>query len=181
MSAVHVLGHQRSLDLDEDVAVVVLREASVRRGVGTLRRDLASTLDSGVSTVVIDVSGVQDLSSVVVGLLLRVKRCCRARGGRVVLRGLNRVDLHVMHRTGLSSLFEIETPAPAPAPAPAPEEEVVITAPVFTAELTEQVQLALAEQRAAEQRGDVEAAEVAAGRVQDLRELHARAQETALG
>ena len=179
MSAVHVLGHQRSLDLDEDVAVVVLREASVRRGVGTLRRDLASTLDSGVSTVVIDVSGVQDLSSVVVGLLLRVKRCCRARGGRVVLRGLNRVDLHVMHRTGLSSLFEIETPAPAPAPAP--EEEVVITAPVFTAELTEQVQLALAEQRAAEQRGDTEAAEVAAGRVQDLRELHARAQETALG
>ena len=177
MSAVRVLGHQRSLD--EDVAVVVLREASVRRGVETLRRDLAATLDSGVSTVVIDVSGVQDLSSVVVGLLLRVKRCCRARGGRVVLRGLNRVDLHVMHRTGLSSLFEIETPAPAPAPAP--EEEVVITAPVFTAELTEQIQLALAEQRAAEQRGDVEAAEVAAGRVQDLRELHARAQETALG
>ncbi|WP_432497293.1 hypothetical protein [Kineococcus gypseus] len=44
----------------------------------------------------------------------------------------------------------------------------------FTAELTAQVELALAEQRAAEERGDTDAAEDAAGRVLDLRELHAR-------
>ncbi|NAZ88098.1 hypothetical protein [Kineococcus indalonis] len=50
----------------------------------------------------------------------------------------------------------------------------MITAPVFTAELTAQTERALAEQRTAELRGDAEAAEVAAARVADLRELHAR-------
>ncbi len=49
--------------------------------------------------------------------------------------------------------------------------------PTFTAELTAQVELALSEQREAEVRGDAEAAEVAAGRVADLRELHARSAE----
>ncbi|WP_432519244.1 hypothetical protein [Kineococcus sp. SYSU DK006] len=49
------------------------------------------------------------------------------------------------------------------------------SAPAFTAELTAQVRLARAEQRAAERRGDTEAAELALGRVADLRELLERA------
>ena len=50
-------------------------------------------------------------------------------------------------------------------------------APTFTAELAAQVELALAEQREAAARGDCCAAETAAGRVLDLRELQARHEE----
>ncbi|WP_432570716.1 hypothetical protein [Kineococcus sp. SYSU DK005] len=51
----------------------------------------------------------------------------------------------------------------------------MITAPVFTAELSAQVDRARAEQQAALQRGDAEAAELASARIADLHELHARA------
>ncbi|NAZ86856.1 STAS domain-containing protein [Kineococcus sp. T90] len=78
------------------------------RGVGALRRELGEALDTGTCTLVVDLSGVAHLSSPVIALLLRAKRRCRARGGRVVLRGVSRGDLDVLRRTGLSPLFEID-------------------------------------------------------------------------
>ncbi|NAZ78268.1 STAS domain-containing protein, partial [Kineococcus sp. T13] len=101
----------------EGTAVLVLREECLRQGVGTLRRELAEALEAGTRTLVVDVCQVRDLSSTVVALLLRAKRCCRARGGHVVLRGLSRAEVDVLHRTGLSPLFEIEARHPAAAPA----------------------------------------------------------------
>ncbi|WP_432573239.1 STAS domain-containing protein [Kineococcus sp. SYSU DK005] len=95
-------------EVGEGVAVVVLHEGLPHQGVGALRRELGRTLDAGAHTLVVDLSGVPHLSSVVVALLLRAKRCCRARGGRVVLRGLDRAHLQVLHRTGLSPLFQLE-------------------------------------------------------------------------
>ncbi|WP_432519245.1 STAS domain-containing protein [Kineococcus sp. SYSU DK006] len=102
----------------DGTAVLVLREEWLRQGVGTLRRELAEALEAGTRTLVVDVCEVQHLSSTVVALLLRAKRCCRARGGRVVLRGLGRAEVDVLHRTGLSPLFEIEARCTAAAPAP---------------------------------------------------------------
>ncbi len=113
MGVVQVLDRDRTAGAttaatEEGVTVVALHEGCLRQGVGALRRSLGEALDSGTSTLVVDVSGVEHLSSVVVALLLRAKRCCRVRGGRVVLRGLGRDDLDVLHRTGLAPLFDIE-------------------------------------------------------------------------
>ena len=92
----------------DGASVVVLHQEHAWQGTEALRRELAGALDAGASTIVVDVPGAQHLSSAVVALLLRAKRRCRARGGRVVLRGLDRHQLDVLHRTGLSPLFEID-------------------------------------------------------------------------
>ncbi|WP_432497295.1 STAS domain-containing protein [Kineococcus gypseus] len=96
---------------EDGTTVLVLDDDAAQapgRGVGALRRELGEALDGGCSTLVVDVSGVDHLSSAVVALLLRAKRRCRARGGRVVLRGPSRGAVEVLHRTGLAPLFDVE-------------------------------------------------------------------------
>ncbi len=74
-----------------------------------LRRQLPVLLGGGTDTLVIDVSGVDRLSSACVATLLAVKRTARARRVRVVLAGPSDRTREVIVRTGLASVFEIES------------------------------------------------------------------------
>lgn len=73
-----------------------------------LRRQLPGLLGGGTDTLVIDVSGVDRLSSACVATLLGVKRSCHARRIRVVLAAPSDRTREVLNRTGLASVFEIE-------------------------------------------------------------------------
>jgi anti-anti-sigma factor len=98
----------------DETVVVALEDSSLLEGLADLRWRLRHLLADGGTTLVVDVSGVDRLSSQTVAALLWAKRHCRARGGRVVVRGPSRRSLDVLSRTGLSSMFVIEPPA-APA------------------------------------------------------------------
>ena len=78
-------------------------------GLDDLQWQLTGLLGGGTNTLVIDVSGVVRLSSACVATLLGVKRTCRARRVRVVLSGPPNRTLEVLTRTGLASVFEIES------------------------------------------------------------------------
>jgi anti-anti-sigma factor len=74
-----------------------------------LRGQLPGLLGGGTDTLVIDVSGVDRLSSSCVATLLAVKRTARARRVHVVLAGPSDRTREVIVRTGLASVFEIES------------------------------------------------------------------------
>ncbi len=74
-----------------------------------LRGELPGLLGGGTDTLVIDVSGVDRLSSSGVATLLAVKRTARARRVHVVLAGPSDRTREVIVRTGLASVFEIES------------------------------------------------------------------------
>ena len=74
-----------------------------------LRQQLPGLLGGGVDTLVIDVSDVDRLSSACVATLLAVKRTAQARRVRVVLAGPQDRTREVLVRTGLASVFEIES------------------------------------------------------------------------
>jgi anti-anti-sigma factor len=96
-------------DQDVDVAVVVLlRDGDLGRALVDLRRRLATVLERGPATVVIDVSGVTQLSSTGIAVLLWVKRRCAVRGVRVVLREPSRRSIDLLRRTGLLGALAIE-------------------------------------------------------------------------
>ncbi|WP_158257280.1 STAS domain-containing protein [Kineococcus xinjiangensis] len=94
------------LERHDDAVVIALDDSTLLQGLGTLRWHLDEVLHRGPATLVIDLTQVHRLSSVTVAVLLRAKRQCRARGARVVLRGVSRSSLEVLQRTGLSPLFE---------------------------------------------------------------------------
>lgn len=105
----------RVLDRYDDTVVVALADETLLEGLADLRWGLRGLLTHGVSTLVVDVAGVERLSSATVAALLRAKRHCRARGGGVVVRGASRRSLDVLHRTGLARVFDIQA-APARPP-----------------------------------------------------------------
>jgi anti-anti-sigma factor len=74
-----------------------------------LRGQLPGLLGGGTDTLVIDVSGVDRLSSTCVATLLAVKRTAQARRVHVVLAGPSDRAREVIVRTGLASVFEIES------------------------------------------------------------------------
>ncbi|MDQ6895299.1 MAG: STAS domain-containing protein [Actinomycetota bacterium] len=78
-------------------------------GLGDLRWQLAGLLGGGTNTLVIDVSRLDRLSSAWVATLLGVKRTCHARRIRVVLADPSNRTREVLTRTGLASVFEIES------------------------------------------------------------------------
>jgi len=86
--------------------VVSLRDDRLREPLADLRWRLDGLLASGPSTLVIDVSEVTRLSSATVAVLLWVKRRCRARGVRVVLRRPSRRNVELLRRMGLVSALE---------------------------------------------------------------------------
>jgi ABC-type transporter Mla MlaB component len=92
-------------------AVVTLDDAALLRGLGDLTWRLGDLLGAGGTCLVVDISGLERLSSATLAALLRAQRICRARGGRVVVRGANRRCREVLARTGLSGFFEIEPSA----------------------------------------------------------------------
>jgi anti-anti-sigma factor len=92
----------------DDVAVVTLDDAVPLRGLADLTWRLGDLLGGGATCLVVDISGLERLSSATLAALLRAQRTCRARGGRVVVRGANRRCCEVLARTGLSGFFDIE-------------------------------------------------------------------------
>jgi ABC-type transporter Mla MlaB component len=87
-------------------AVVRLDDAMVDRGLTDLRSSAARVLSSGGSVLVVDVSGVERLTSTVVSALLWVRRICAARQVRLVLNGLSDQHVDVLRRTGLAAALD---------------------------------------------------------------------------
>ena len=87
-------------------AVVRLDDAMVARGLTELRSSTARVLGSGGSVLVVDVSGVERLTSTVVSALLWVRRLCAARHVRFVLDGLRDQHVDVLRRTGLAAALD---------------------------------------------------------------------------
>ncbi len=88
---------------------VALGDPLLTSGLDDLQWQLAGLLGGGTNTLVIDVSRVDRLSSACVATLLGVKRTCQARRIRVILADPPNRTREVLHRTGLASVFEIES------------------------------------------------------------------------
>jgi anti-anti-sigma factor len=99
----------RTTDTDGDRVGVRLSDELLADGVADVRWLLHDVLLAGARWVVVDLSDVQQLSSPAVACFLSAHRVCRARGGAVVLRGVNRRTLDLLHRTGLWRVLELET------------------------------------------------------------------------
>lgn len=89
--------------------VMRLDDNALRQGVADLRWRLPQLLAGGHPTLVIDISGVERISSTTVAAILWVKRRCRGRRVRVVVRDPSRRSLEQLRRTGLMDAFDIES------------------------------------------------------------------------
>lgn len=99
----------RLLSRADQTVCVALRDERIAQGLNDLRWHMSSLLAGGTNTLVIDVSNVARLSSTCVATLLWVKRTCQARRIRVVLLDPTDRTLDVLRRTGLATLFDIES------------------------------------------------------------------------
>ncbi|SDY67626.1 anti-anti-sigma factor [Modestobacter sp. DSM 44400] len=88
--------------------VIRLTEALLADGLADLRWLLHDALLAGARRLVVDLTDVRQLSSSAVASLLWAHRTCRARGGAVVLRGVNRRTEGLLHRTGLWRVLHLE-------------------------------------------------------------------------
>lgn len=86
-----------------------LDDDCLRQGITDLRWRLGRLLAGGQSTLVVDVSGLDRMSSTTLAALLWVKRRCRARRVGVVVREPSRHSLEQLRRTGLMDAFDIES------------------------------------------------------------------------
>ena len=75
---------------------------------GELDRWLLRLLDHGPSRLVVDLSGVDPLSSLAVSALLRIHGQCRSRGVVMVLRQPSRRSRGVLRRAGLLAALPVE-------------------------------------------------------------------------
>jgi anti-anti-sigma factor len=97
--------------LDGDEVTVRFSDDLLAEGLADVRWLLHDALLAGARRLVVDLTGVQQLSSSAVGSLLSAHRTCRARGGGVVLRGANRRTLDLLRRTGLWRVIRLEAAA----------------------------------------------------------------------
>jgi anti-anti-sigma factor len=95
-----------------DEVVVALDEALLSDGLADARWMLHDALLSGARRIVVDLAGVERLSSPALASFLWAHRICRARGGGVVLRGADRRTRDVLHRTGLWRVLRLEGSRP---------------------------------------------------------------------
>jgi anti-sigma B factor antagonist len=91
-----------------DVVTIHLDDAVLADGLADVRWLMHDALLAGARQLVVDLSGVQHLSSSAVASFLSAHRTCRARGGAVVLRGANRRTEDLLHRTGLWRVMVLE-------------------------------------------------------------------------
>ncbi|WP_164701056.1 STAS domain-containing protein [Modestobacter sp. KNN46-3] len=91
--------------------VLRLSDDLLADGLADLRWLLHDALLSGARRLVVDLTDVRQLSSTAVASFLWAHRTCRARGGAVVLRGVNRRTEDLLHRTGLWRVMQLEDPA----------------------------------------------------------------------
>lgn len=97
---------------DDGVTVhLQIVDGMLAEGSGELRNRLAELVPGGTRTLSVDLSAVERLSSTCVATLLWVKRVCSARGVHVVLANTPERTLEVLTRTGLTTVFEIESRA----------------------------------------------------------------------
>jgi anti-anti-sigma factor len=94
----------------EGQVVVRLDDALLADGLADLRWLLHDALLAGARGLVVDLTEVRQLSSTAVASFLGAHRTCRARGGAVVLRGVNRRTEDLLHRTGLWRVMQVEEP-----------------------------------------------------------------------
>jgi len=97
------------VDEHADEATIHLDDSLFADGLADVRWLLHDALLAGARRLVVDLTGVQHLSSTAVASFLWAHRICRARGGTVVLRGANRRTLDLLRRTGLWRVLQLET------------------------------------------------------------------------
>lgn len=93
---------------DAGVAVLALRDGDRALTLDALRIRLGVLLEPGPSTLVLDLSGVQRLSSDGFDGLLWLHRRCAGRAVRVVLREPSRHSVDLLRRAGLLAVLPIE-------------------------------------------------------------------------
>ena len=98
------------LDEADDEVTIQLSDELVADGLADVRWLLHDALLAGARRLVIDLSRLQNLSSTAVASFLWAHRTCRARGGAVVLRGVNRRTEDLLRRTGLWLVLQVEDP-----------------------------------------------------------------------
>ena len=96
------------LTKEAPAAVVELSDARLREGLAVLRWGLDEILAGGEPILIIDVGGIDRMSSATIAAVLWVKRCCRARQVRVVVRSPSRRSLDVLRSTGLIGVIDVE-------------------------------------------------------------------------
>ena len=89
------------LEVNGDAVTVRLTDELLAGGIADVRWLLHDALLVGARHVVVDLRDVEHLSNPAVASFLCAHRTCRARGGRVVLRGADRGTVDLLHRTGL--------------------------------------------------------------------------------
>ena len=109
MTAVTTRPVSHPVELPSDEMTIHLDDALFADGLADVRWLLHDALLSGARRLLVDLTGVQHLSSTAVASLLWAHRICRARGGTVVLRGANRRTLDLLHRTGLERVLQLDT------------------------------------------------------------------------
>jgi anti-anti-sigma regulatory factor len=77
-------------------------------GLADVRWTLLGALHAGACSLLVDLSGAQRLPDAVVAVLLSAHRICRARGGAVVLRGVDPRTAALLRRTGLERVLVTE-------------------------------------------------------------------------
>lgn len=87
---------------------VYLRDESLIQDLSTLRHELASRLRAGQRSVVIDISGIDRLSSPTVAALLWARRSCTARRAHVTVRNPSGRSLDVLRRRGLAEVLPVQ-------------------------------------------------------------------------
>ncbi|PRY10062.1 STAS domain-containing protein [Kineococcus rhizosphaerae] len=98
-----------ALEHGGDGPVLVLDDDGLRQGLSALRRHAGPLLDADPTGLVVDVSRLSSLSSTTVAVLLRTRRLCRARGGRLTLQAPQRHVVAILRRAGLEELFDMST------------------------------------------------------------------------
>lgn len=91
--------------------VLSLDDATLLRGLATLRWHLDELMHGRPPVLVVDISHLSHLSSPTLAALLWAQRVCRGRGGHVVLRGANSCCRSVLEATGLLGLFGLDDQA----------------------------------------------------------------------
>ena len=90
-------------DARGETVVIMLSDDTLLATLADLRWRLGALLESGPSTLLLDLSGVRRLSSATIAVFLWVRKRCSVRGVHLVVRRPSRRSIDVLRRTGLLS------------------------------------------------------------------------------
>ena len=95
-------------DARGETVVITLSDDTLLATLAELRWRLGALLESGPSTLVLDLSEVRRLSSTTIAVFLWVKKRCSVRGVHVVVRRPARGNIDVLRRTGLLDTLDTD-------------------------------------------------------------------------